>query len=171
MRVLGFLSLRSLLCSNSVVKCSVKFGSVKFGYEENIQSCKPPVTFISTHPIRHSSHFSGTTLSDTALSNAKSKTLVVGDHIYNFPKTESMPTYKPLFWKSLSPSGSVHTKLVNGATKDRAFVHADAKTAVWLIGTSISSTPSSTSSSFPLFKSTSTQFPSMDEAATFPRRC
>ena len=39
-----------------------------------------------------------------------------------------MPTYKSSFWESLSPGGPVHTKLVNGAAKNRASVHADAKT-------------------------------------------
>ena len=107
-----------------------------FGYEEDIQTMLAPllpIIFLSSaHLIRHHSHFSGTTLSDTAFYHAKSKTLVVGDLIYNLPNTESMPTYKSSIWKSLSPGGSVHTKLVNGAAKDRAAVQADAKTVAAL---------------------------------------
>jgi hypothetical protein len=86
----------------------------------------------SIHTIRHSSHFSGTALSDTAFYHAKSRTLVVGDLIYNLPNTESMPTYKSSLWKSLSPGGTAHTKIINGAAKDRASVQADAKTVAAL---------------------------------------
>jgi len=43
-----------------------------------------------------------------------------------------MPTHKSSFWKSLSPGGLVHTKLVNSAARDRAAVQADAKTVAAL---------------------------------------
>lgn len=43
-----------------------------------------------------------------------------------------MPTYKSSFWKSLSPGGLVHTKLISGAAVDRPSVNADAKTVAAL---------------------------------------
>ena len=87
-----------------------------------------PVTFLSpAHPIRYSSHFSSNALSDTAFYHARSKTLVVGDLIYNLPSTESMPTHKCSFWKLVSPGISVQTKLVNSTVRDRASVQANTK--------------------------------------------
>ncbi len=95
--------------------------------------CKLSFSCLSpTHPIGHSSHFSGTALSDTAFYHAKSKTLVVGDLIYNLPNTESMPEYRASLWKSLSPGGLAHTKLISGAAKDRTSVQTDVKTVAAL---------------------------------------
>jgi len=90
--------------------------SGSLGYEEDIQTI----------------HFSGTALSDTAFYHAKSKTLVVGDLIYNLPNTESMPEYRASLWKSLSPGGLAHTKLISGAAKDRTSVQTDVKTVAAL---------------------------------------
>ena len=134
MRVRGPLTLRSTLYSlyHAVFSKDV---SEPFGYEEDIQTMLAffsPVSFLSAaHHNRHLSHFSGTALSDTAFYHAKSKTLVVGDLIYNLPNTESMPRSSS-FWKSVSPGGSVHAKLVNSHAKDRAVVQADAKTVAAL---------------------------------------
>jgi hypothetical protein len=73
------------------------------------------------------SPFSGTALSDVAFYHKATKTLIVGDLVYNLPNTESMPSALNFLWKTFSPGGTLHGKLIAGAAQNREAVVADAK--------------------------------------------
>jgi hypothetical protein len=51
----------------------------------------------------------------------------VGDLVYNLPNTESMPSALGFLFKTFSPGGSLHKKLIAGSVQDRESVVAAAK--------------------------------------------
>lgn len=71
--------------------------------------------------------FEGTALSDVAFYHRASKTLIVGDLVYNLPNTESMPSAFGFLFKTFSPGGAMHKKLIAGSVQDRDSVVAAAK--------------------------------------------
>lgn len=73
------------------------------------------------------SPFGGTVLKDVAFFHKSTKTLIVGDLVYNLPNTESMPSALNFLWKTFSPGGAAHGKLIAGSVQNRDAVVADAK--------------------------------------------
>lgn len=71
--------------------------------------------------------FGGTALTDIGFYHKASKTLIVGDLVYNLPNTESMPSLFGGLFKTFSPGGAVHKKLIAGSVQDRDSVVASAK--------------------------------------------
>ncbi|KAG8811434.1 hypothetical protein FRC17_002455 [Serendipita sp. 399] len=71
--------------------------------------------------------FLGTVLNDIAFYHKASKTLIVGDLVYNLPNNESMPGALNFLYKSFSPGGALHKKLIAGSVRDRDSVVASAK--------------------------------------------
>ncbi|KIM31424.1 hypothetical protein M408DRAFT_327637, partial [Serendipita vermifera MAFF 305830] len=71
--------------------------------------------------------FAGTALADIAFYHKPTKTLIVGDLVYNLPNTESMPSIFNGLFKTFSPGGSIHKKLIAGSIQNRETVAAAAK--------------------------------------------
>jgi len=71
--------------------------------------------------------FGGTALTDIAFYHKPSKTLIVGDLLYNLPNTESMPSIFSGLFKTFSPGGALHKKLIAGSETNHESLVASAK--------------------------------------------
>jgi len=83
--------------------------------------------FFTSFLIQGTSPFGGTALADIAFYHKPTKTLIVGDLIYNLPNTESMPSIFSRLFKTFSPGGAVHKKLIAGSVTNHESFVASAK--------------------------------------------
>jgi hypothetical protein len=91
------------------------------------QQCKTVPLRVSHSNSPPHSPFGGTALNDIAFYHKPSKTLIVGDLIYNLPNTESMPSIFSGLFKTFSPGGALHKRLIAGSETNHESLVASAK--------------------------------------------